>query len=81
MSACRLPCSFRSSASSSMMNLMMRLLIISESHGSRSSSGVECVRLSGRVLTFNEKVESSSLHAIDMTEDVLATEEATSSLY
>ena len=60
---------------------MMRLLVISASHVSCSSVGVECSRRSGRVLTFNEKVASSSPHVVDVTEDVLATEEATASHY
>ena len=68
----RLPCSFRSSAGSSMMDLMMRLLITSASHGSCSLDGVDHDRHSGRVLAFNKKVANSSPHVIDMTEDNFA---------
>ena len=55
----------------------MRSLIISALHRPRSSDGVEHDRHSGRALSFNKKVASSSPHTVDMTEDVLATEEAT----
>ena len=50
---------------------MMRLLIISASHGSCNSGGVDCSRRSGRTLTFNEKVASPSPRVVCMTEDVL----------
>ena len=77
MCVCRLRCSFRSSAGSNMMDLMMRLLIISVSYGSYSSGGVDHNRHSIRALAFNEKLTSSSSHMVDMTEDVSAAEEAT----
>ena len=70
----RLPCVFRSSASSSMKVLMMRLLIILMSHGSCRSGGVDCSRCSGRTLTFNEKVASSNPYMVCMTKDALAKE-------
>ena len=60
---------------------MMRLLIISTLHRSFSSGGIEHDRHSGRALVFNENVASSSSHVVDMTEDMLATGEATASHY
>ena len=64
-----------------MMCLMMQLLITSASHGSCSLGGIEHDRHSGRVLTFIEKAASSSPHVVDVTEDVLATKEATALQY
>ena len=60
---------------------MMRLLIISTSHGSCNLSGIEHDRHSGRALAFNEKAASSSPHVADIKEDMLATKEATALHY
>ena len=81
MCVCRLSYSFRGSSGSSIMDLMMRLLIISASHGSCSSGRFDYGRLSGRALASNEKVVSSCPHVVDMTEDVLATEKVTALPY
>ena len=67
-----LPCSFRSADVSSMVNFMMRLMIVSTSCGSCSSGGTEHDRHSGRALTFNKKSASSISYVVDMTEDILA---------
>ena len=55
----------------------MWLLLISALHVPCSSGGNEYDRHSGRALAFKEKVASSSPHVVGVTEDILATEEAT----
>ena len=72
----RSSCSFRSSAGSVTMNFMMLLLIIAASHGPFSLGRIEHYRNSRRTLAFNERVDSSSSHVVEMKEEILATEEA-----
>ena len=64
-----------------MMDLMIRLLIISALCRSRSSGIVEHNRRSGRALSSNGKVASSIPHMVDVTECVLVTSEATALHY